>query len=68
VYSLVIHMATPYKVQCDYKLIDVFVMPDGTSVSVYLLARKSSIKRYCEDTELDFKDGLKRLYYDWKPN
>jgi hypothetical protein len=43
-------------------------MPDGTSVSVYLLARKSSIKRYCEDTELDFKDGLKRLYYDWKPN
>jgi len=55
-------MATPHKVQCDYKQIDWFQTLDGTEVIVTLLANKHSIKRYCEDVELPFGEGLKRLY------
>ena len=57
-------MATPHKVQCDYKQIDWFQTPDGTEVIVTLLANKRSIKQYCEDTELPFKLGMRNLYDD----
>lgn len=55
-------MATPQTVQCDYKQIDWFQTPNGTDVKVWLLANKRSIKRYCEDVELPFDEGLRRLY------
>lgn len=55
-------MATPHKVQCDYKQIDYFITPDGTEVSVYLLANKRSVKQYCTDTELPYKIGMRNLY------
>jgi len=55
-------MATPHKVQCDYKQIDYFILPDGTEVSVFLLANKRSVKQYCEDTELPYFIGLGTLY------
>jgi len=59
-------MATPTKVQCDYKqkIIDYFVTSDGTPVTVWLLTNKRSIKQYCEDTELPFKLGMRNLYDD----
>ena len=60
-------MATPQKVQCDYKqtkMIDWFQTPDGTEVIVTLLANKRSIKQYCTDTELPYKIGMRNLYDD----
>ena len=55
-------MATPHKVQCDYKQIDYFITPDGTEVIVTLLANKHSVKQYCTDTELPYKIGMRNLY------
>jgi len=55
-------MATPHKLQCEYKQIDWFCTEDGTEVTVWLLANKHSVKRYCEDTELPYKIGLRNLY------
>lgn len=55
-------MATPHTAQCGYKQIDWFQTPDGTEVIVTLLANKHSVKRYCEDTELPYKIGLRNLY------
>lgn len=57
-------MATPHKVQCDYKQIDWFQTPDGTEVSVWLKANKHSVKQYCTDTELPYKIGMRNLYDD----
>lgn len=52
------------KVQCDSKqvLIDSFEVDETTSVQVYLLNNKRSVKQYCDETGLDFKEGLTRLY------
>lgn len=51
------------KVQCDYKkvLIDSFEY-ETTTVQVYLLNNKKSVKQYCGQTGLEYKEGLKRLY------
>lgn len=57
-------MATPTKVQCDYKQIDWFQTLDGTEVIVILLANKRSIKQYCTDTEMPYKIGMRNLYDD----
>ena len=57
-------MATPHKVQCDYKQIDYFITSDGTPVTVWLLTNKRSVKQYCEDVELPYKIGLRNLYDD----
>ena len=57
-------MATPHKHQCVYKQIDWFQTPDGTEVIVILLANKHSVKRYCEDTEMPYKIGMRNLYDD----
>ena len=55
-------MAKPSKLQCEYKQIDEFITEDGTTVIVYVLNNKRSVKRYCQDTDLEFKEGLKRFY------
>jgi hypothetical protein len=55
-------MTKSSKLQCEYKIIDWFVTEDGTNVDVWLLANKKSVKQYCEDTQLPYKNGLRRLY------
>jgi len=54
-------MESSNKVQCDLKRIDVIEMDCGATVEVWLLSKKS-VKRYCRDMELEFKEGLKEWY------
>jgi hypothetical protein len=51
------------KVQCDSKqvLIDSFEFNNAV-VQVYLLNNKRSVKQYCRDTRLPFREGLRRFY------
>ena len=55
-------------VQCDVKqeqiLIDSFES-NGVWVKVYVFANKRSVKQYCKDTELPFREGLLKLYYGY---
>jgi len=61
-YIVIQEMVIYKKVQCDYKQIDEFITEDGTTIIVWLLKNKRSIKIYCEDTGMEYKEGLKRLY------
>jgi len=50
------------EVQCDYKiLIDSFEV-NKCDVQVYILPTKKSVKRYCKDTGMSFKEGIRKLY------
>jgi len=53
-------MVIPNKVQCDLKRINVIEL-SGVTVEVWLRSKKS-VKQYCRDTELDFKEGLREWY------
>ena len=65
-------MVINHEVQCDSKqiLIDSFQileddknpMTEIGSVKVYLLPDKKSVKRYCKDTGLEFREGLRRYF------
>jgi hypothetical protein len=59
-------MVSKTKAQCGSKLflVDVIDLNDkGTFYcTVYLKPTKASVKRYCKDTELPFKEGMRSLY------
>lgn len=64
-----VNMTKVEKVQCDSKqfLIDSFALFDsnkanGGSVKVYLLHNKWSVKQYCKQTGMTFKEGLTKFY------
>lgn len=44
----------------QYVLVDT-ITTDEYTIAVYLLNKKSSVKQYCKDTGLRFKEGLKAL-------
>ena len=56
-------MLKKHKAQCGSKLfmIDSFES-NGVSVQVYIFENKQSVKRYCRDSGLEFKEGIDRLY------
>ena len=56
------------KLQCEYKqlLIDSFEI-NGISVKVYIADNKKSVKQYCKDTGMNFKEGFKIFYEKPKP-
>jgi hypothetical protein len=57
-------MQNSIKVQCDSKpklfLIDAFAIDDTTTVKVYVLDCKKSIKQYCLDVGLPFEEVFER--------
>ena len=56
-------MTKKSEVQCDYKrfLIDSFES-NGVAVKVFVFANKKHVKIYCKQTEMEFADGLRKLY------
>lgn len=56
------------ELQCEYKHILIEIVPIGKEqwASIYVLADKKSVKQYCRDTDLPFREGLKTLYNDNK--
>ena len=53
------------QVQCDSKLVmvDMFEM-DNISVQVFVKNERKSVKQYCYDTELPFKEALNNILGD----
>jgi hypothetical protein len=57
-------MVYNHKAQCGSKqlvLVDSFES-DDIAVSVYVFNSKWSVKRYCRDTGLEFREGMRNAY------
>ena len=57
-------MIADQKSNATIKKIDEFETLDGTSITIYLQANKKSVKQYCKDTGLEYREGLWRLEHD----